>query len=328
MATSLLEGLTGLMTPSLLSTAARNLGESEASVAGGLGASFSTILAALAGKAGTPLGLGPIFDVISSPTNDGSVVKDPQVAAAVTPDSPLGALSGRLLSKLFGSQFPSIAHVVTRSSGLRAGSGGSLLNTAAPLVLGVLGNRVRAGGLSPAGLAGLLTGERDQIVRALPAGLGMIPGVGSLLGLKVTGREAAAVGAAAPGAATVARGWLGPAFAVLALAVVLWGLARASRSAAVDQAVGAVQGTAENVGEAAGDLEFNCGQQRITLGHVGDRTVLTTDRGTFDLRRIEAASGAKYEAFIDASTTFWNNGDRAMLAVRGRPYPACTRTAE
>jgi membrane-bound inhibitor of C-type lysozyme len=96
----------------------------------------------------------------------------------------------------------------------------------------------------------------------------------------------------------------------------------------VNQAVGAVQGAVADVGEAAGELEFSCGDQRITLGHIGDRTVLTTDRGTFDLRRVEAASGARYEAFIDASTTFWSKGDRAMLAVRGRSYPECTRIGE
>jgi membrane-bound inhibitor of C-type lysozyme len=328
MATSLLEGLQGLMTPSLLSTAARSLGESEASVAGGLAASCTTILAALAGKAATSHGLGPLFDLINSPTNGAGVVKDPLVAVAVTPNSPLGALSGRLLSKLFGSHLPSVADVITRSCGLRAGSGGSLLNTAAPLVLGVLGSRVRAAGLNPAGLTGLLTRERDQFVRALPVGLATIPGLGSLLGLRETGRGASAGGTATAAAAAPATRWLGPALAVLALAVVLWGLSRASQPAVVNQAVGAVQGAMGDVGAAAGDLEFSCGDQRITLDHIGDRTVLTTDRGTFDLRRVEAASGARYEAFIDASTTFWGKGDRALLAVRGRTYPECTRIGE
>src|SRR5262245_56995136 len=108
MATTLLDGLKGLVTPELLSTAARNLGESEASVGAGLGASFPTILAGLVGRAGNAQAMRPLFDLISSPANDDSVLKDPRLAATVTPESPLGAAASQLLGGLFGSQLPSV----------------------------------------------------------------------------------------------------------------------------------------------------------------------------------------------------------------------------
>lgn len=73
MATSLLDGLTSLVTPELLSTTARSLGESEGSVATGLGAAFPTVLAGLAAKAGDARAMRPLFDLINSPANDGSV---------------------------------------------------------------------------------------------------------------------------------------------------------------------------------------------------------------------------------------------------------------
>jgi membrane-bound inhibitor of C-type lysozyme len=326
MATSLLDGLKGLVTPELLSTAARSVGASEGSIATGLGASFPTILAGLAGKAGNAQAIRPFFDLISSPANDGSVLTDPRLAVTAAPESPLGAVGAKLLSGLFGSQLSSVGDVITRAAGLRSGSGGSLLRMAAPLVLGLLGDRVRSGGLSPTGLTSLLLGERDQIVSALPAGLG------SILSLKEIGRHVD-VGVAAPRGSTTearrpGRRWFWPALAALALIGVLWALSRYRRPA-VDQTVGAVTGVAadadDTLAAAVGDLRFHCGDQRITLGQSRDRTVLTTDAGTFDLRRVEAASGAKYEAFSDDSTTFWSRGDRATLTIRGKSYPECTR---
>ena len=326
MATSLLDGLKGLVTPDLLSTAARNLGESEASVGAGLGASFPTILAGLAGKAGNAQAMRPFFDIISSPANDGSVLRDPRLAVTATPGTPLGAAGAQLLSGLFGPQLSSVGDVVGRSSGLRSGAGGSLLGLAAPLVLGVLGNRVRSGGLNPAGLASMLLGERDQITRALPAGLASIPGLASILGAKEVGRTA---DIAAPPVSAARSRWLWPALAALALVAVLWGVSRNRPSTAVEETVGTVKGAVTDAGDtlaaAATDMRFRCGDQSVTLGHIGDRTVLTTDVGTFDVRLVKSGSGAKYEAYTDASTTFWNKGDRAMLAIKGKPYPECAR---
>jgi membrane-bound inhibitor of C-type lysozyme len=204
-----------------------------------------------------------------------------------------------------------------------------MLSMAAPLVLGLLGNRVRSGGLNPAGLATLLMGERDQIMRAAPAGLGAIPGFASILGLKDVGGDTDIAAAAPRVSAPGTPRWLWPALAALALVAVLWGLSRARRPAAVDETVGAVKGAVSDVRDtvvaAAGNVRFHCGDQRISVSRVEDRTVLNTDAGTFDLRPVQSASGAKYEAFTDASTTFWNKGDRGTLTIRGKSYPECTR---
>jgi heat shock protein HslJ len=138
-------------------------------------------------------------------------------------------VGSRLLSGLFGSQLSSVGDIIGRTAGVRTGAGPSLLNMAAPLVLGFLANRVRTGGLNLAGLSNLLLGERDQITRALP------PGIGSVLGFKDIGVSAPRVSAPATGTPR----WLWPALAALALIAVLWGLSR-SRRPAVDQTVGAV----------------------------------------------------------------------------------------
>jgi membrane-bound inhibitor of C-type lysozyme len=310
MATSLLEGLRGYVTPQLLSEVSRNLGESEGAVSAGLGSSAATILAGLAGKASSPQGMAPLFDLITNPANDGSVLKDPRLLAAGTAvSSPLGSLGGSLLSGLFGSQLGSVGDLIGRSAGLRAGSGASLLSMAAPLVMGLLGNRVRSGGLNAAGLGSLLLGQKDEILRAAPAGLS------SILGLKDIGRTATA--AATETVERARPSWLWPALAALALIAVVWILRNATRSSS-DQAVGAVT--------PALPAAFRCGDRSISIDQVDDRTVLTAGAETFTLNPVRSASGAKYEAEGDPATTFWSKGDKATLTIRGQTFPECTKT--
>lgn len=253
---------------------------------------------------------------------------DPRLAAAVTHESPLGLAAGRLLTGLFGAQLSSIREVIAQAAGVSSGAGASLLDVAAPLVLGVLGQRVRTAGLDAAGLSSLLLGERRRITHALPPGLGMIPGLGPLLDPAPASSDTRVEVAAAPLSASHTS-WLRPMPVALLLVVTLLGLSRARRVATADEAVGAMGKAPMDAGEASGAtfggaLRFRCGEQRVSLNQEGDRTVLTADAGTFDLRRVESASGAKYEAFTDGATTFWNKGDRARLTINGRSYPECT----
>ena len=51
-----------------------------------------------------------------------------------------------------------------------------------------------------------------------------------------------------------------------------------------------------------------------------DELLLTVEGEDFVLRRVPAASGAKYEATDDPTTVFWTKGDAATLTVRGKDY--------
>jgi membrane-bound inhibitor of C-type lysozyme len=315
MATSLLDGLKSMVTPEFLSGAARNLGESEGAVATGLGAAFPAILAGIVAKAGDSQAMRPLFDLISSPANDGGVIRDPRLALTATPQSPLGAAAGKLLSGVFGGQSSPIGDWISRFAGFRSGSGSTLLSMAAPLVLGLLGNRVRTGGLNPGGLGNLLLAEKDSIMRALPAGLG------SILGLKDVGISAPRIPAPS------SKRWLVPALAALAVVLVVWALGRNRRpadQAGGEMAAGMAPPPADTAAApAASDLKFVCGTENISFGHIGDRAVLTTSSGSFDLRPVTAASGAKYVAVTDSTTSFWNKGEKGTLKIKGTKYPEC-----
>jgi hypothetical protein len=217
---SLLERLHGLVTPDLLSSAARKLDEPEPLVAAGLRAAFPALLAGLGSKAQNARSLRALHELISQSGSAAEVLKHPRLAVAATPESPLGAAAGRLLTWLFGPHLPTVADLVARSAGLRAGSGEPLVELAAPLVLGLLVHRVRSDALGPAGLAGLLLGEHDRIARTVPPGL--------------------MAAADSTGARPPAFRWVPPTIALGILLLLLWGLSRDELPAAVDRTVGTI----------------------------------------------------------------------------------------
>lgn len=72
----------------------------------------------------------------------------------------------------------------------------------------------------------------------------------------------------------------------------------------------------------ASDLQ--CGDRKVTIGFVGDVMRLTAGDRSFDMRSVTSASGSKYEAAGDPSTTLWTKGSEATVVIRGVSYPPCT----
>jgi outer membrane protein OmpA-like peptidoglycan-associated protein len=172
MSSSLLDSLTGLITPDLIGKAASYLGDPEGSVSKGIAAALPLVLGGVATKASDQGFANGLFDLVSNPANDGSVLNN--VAALLTPSatsSPLGSLGGRLLSAVFGDNMNSAASALSGYAGSKPSTGNSLLSFVAPLVLGVLGKTVRSGGLNVSSLASLLLGQKDSIAGALPGPL-------------------------------------------------------------------------------------------------------------------------------------------------------------
>ena len=268
MSSNLLDSLTGLVTPDVVSAASRHLGDSESAISTGLGASFSSILLGLAAKSGSPESLRPAFDLITSPANDGSALEDPRQLLSAGPASPITSLGSNFLKSIFGSRLPTITNALGNTVGLRGSSAASLLNMAAPLVMGLLGNRVRKARLDPTGLSDLLAGQRDRILNAAPAG------VSSALGIGDIPRFYPQQMVMDPPRESSGSRWLWPALAALALIAVLWGLTRdghvTTQVAAMD-----VTGAVTSVSDAAG--EFGA---LVTRKLPGGLEVNVPERGT------------------------------------------------
>jgi len=219
---TLLEALDGFVTPQLLSRLSGQLGEPDSTVRSSLRMAFPTLLAGLLAKASDGGFLRHVTDLLGDSAVDPRMADDPAaVVTAAQASSPLGNLATRFLSSTFGGQLDTVTSQFAAATGLRAGTAGSLLRLASPLLMSALASRVRGGGLSA--LTSLLTSERTSILAALPAGLGQVIGLG---------RTAAQSGTAPTPEYERSRGvgWLWPVAAALAL-FAAWSLLRRSSTA-------------------------------------------------------------------------------------------------
>lgn len=234
MAASLLDSLTGLVTPSIASKAASMLGESDSGIRKGIGGTFPVLLSAIANKAGDSGFASSLFDLVRSPDNDGSILDDASSVLSASGTSPLAGLSNKLLGSVFGANTGSVANALSSYAGIRSSSASALMSLAAPLLLGVLGKRVRAEGLNAASLASLLHGQKDTFAAALP---GPLANIRTLLGGAAVGAETRERESYTPPASTARRArsspwkWVIPALAVLAVIWILASLLGRNRQA-------------------------------------------------------------------------------------------------
>ncbi len=170
MTTSLIDSVKNLATPELSSRIASSLGEPVEGVTSGLTGGLSSMLLGILGKSGDPAAMRSVFNTVTDPANDGRVLDNPS-AIVGAPEGALSSLGGQLLSNVFGGRASAVNDILARSSGLRLGSISSLMRLAAPLLLAVLGKRVREGGLNAGSLARQFDDEREGIERAAPVGV-------------------------------------------------------------------------------------------------------------------------------------------------------------
>jgi membrane-bound inhibitor of C-type lysozyme len=72
---------------------------------------------------------------------------------------------------------------------------------------------------------------------------------------------------------------------------------------------------------------WTCGAEPVSVGYAGDQAILMVGGDSIPVQPVPSASGVRYDAGLDPGTFIWSKGDRAMLQVRGRPYPECTHVA-
>jgi OOP family OmpA-OmpF porin len=176
MPTTLIDSLKSLITPTVVSKAASQFGESEAAVAQALPAGAATVLAGLLGKANDSGSMGRIFELITDRSNDGTALSNIAGLLGGGGGSPLVGLGSRLLSLLFGDRTSALSGALAGATGIKSSTASSILGFAAPLVMALLGSRARSEGLTASGLSSLLLGQKDSILSALPSGLASLLG--------------------------------------------------------------------------------------------------------------------------------------------------------
>lgn len=216
MSQSLLEQLGSLVTPDVLQSLSKLTGEPQAAISKGLGAAFPTLLNGLlqgSGNAGLMQQVASAITGGGAPTWLGSLGS--LLAAGKLPGS-AWAMGSQLLSTLYSNKLDGVTGAIASFAGLRPTGATSVLGFAAPMVLGLLGNRMgQSGGVSAAGLASLLGAEKAGITAAMPQGLTSLI---SQLSTPVKAAAAAGVATAASAAVSAATAAVKPAVAPAAAA--------------------------------------------------------------------------------------------------------------
>jgi outer membrane protein OmpA-like peptidoglycan-associated protein len=213
---TILDTVRGLLTPEVTARAASLLGESESGVSRGLSAAIPAILSGLLAKSGDSSLLQRIMSLLTDPGLDPNLGRSigGMLTTGGLAQTPATDLGQRFLSMIFGDRLAPVASALAEYAGLRSSTASSLLGMAAPLVMSVLGGRVRKDGLDARGLASLLTSQRDGILAAAPTALSGLTGLGMPRGVPTEAVPRA-------GAWGGSRAWLGAALAGLAL-LALW----------------------------------------------------------------------------------------------------------
>jgi OOP family OmpA-OmpF porin len=173
MSASLVETLSGLITPSLLGTISSSLGESEVATTKALGAAFPTVLAGLLSRSSDQAAMGTLEGLLRDKANDGSLLANLGSLVGTGVSSPVQQLGTRFMDGIFGHRIGALAGALAQFSGMRSASASSLLALAGPVVMSVLGSKLSETG---GGLAGLLGSQRQAILGAVPQGLASVIG--------------------------------------------------------------------------------------------------------------------------------------------------------
>jgi len=181
MSVNLLDLLKDQVTGPLVSNASKFLGASPDKTSSAISSIFPSLLGKLVDQgADNEEGAKSILDLVSG--TDASILDDIGGIFSKGSGSVNGLLNSGsgLLSSLLGNKVGGIVDMIAGSSGMKSSSTSSLLKMAAPFLFGIIKRQIANKGIS--GLMGLLSGQKNHVKSALPAGMGSVLGLSSLGG--------------------------------------------------------------------------------------------------------------------------------------------------
>jgi OmpA-OmpF porin, OOP family len=294
MSNFLLDSITDVLRSGSLAAVATRLGQSEQQVTRGMQMAVAAIGAGLATKTQDRGFTRQLFDLATTRGVDPArAVADPSTLLAHgAPDSPTSAGS-QFVGSVFGNSTAPVTGAIASATGLSPDSTTSLLGMAGTLVLGVLGSRIRSGGMTPNGFADWLAGQRDGLLREAP------PAVRGLLGIPAATDASIAAGIAPrPAAGARSDRWLWSAIAAILVLGVVWNVLRGNRAAvetqaaagtASDTSAGEIAATAVIVRRLPNGVALripNNGTEIKLLSYLDDPTRTGKDTTWFDFDRL------------------------------------------
>lgn len=146
-----------------LSQIGRQIGADEQTTRSALSAAMPLLLSALANNASQPDGAQSLHQALVE-DHDGSILDN--IPAFLS--NPQAANGSGILGHILGGQQPVIAQGLAQNIGLDSGQVEQLLQIAAPLLMGALGQQQQQQGFDPNGLSAFLGGQQQAVQQSNP----------------------------------------------------------------------------------------------------------------------------------------------------------------
>lgn len=165
----LTQGLLQQLSGGALSQISQQIGVDESATGSVLSTAMPLLMSALANNASQPDQAQALHQALGN-DHDGSILND---LGGFLGD-PQSANGAGILGHILGGQQSGVTQGLAQSTGLNSNQAGSLLEIAAPLVMGVLGQQQQQQGLDTDGLANFLSGQQQAINQANPMISGLL----------------------------------------------------------------------------------------------------------------------------------------------------------
>ena len=146
-----------------LSQISQQIGMDEQTTGSALSASIPLLVSALANNASKPDGAQALHQALTN-DHDGSILND--VSGFL--GNPQAANGAGILDHVLGSQQPMVTQGLAQHTGLESGQMGQLLQIAAPLVMGALGQQQQQQSFDPNSLSAFLGGQQQMAQQSNP----------------------------------------------------------------------------------------------------------------------------------------------------------------
>ncbi len=152
-----------------LSRIGQQIGADQQTTSSALSAALPLLLSALANNASKPEGAQALHQALTQ-DHDGSILNN--VSGFL--DDPQSANGAGILSHILGGQQPVVTQGLAQGTGLNSGQIGQLLQIAAPLVMGILGQQRQQNNLDTNGLSAFLGGQQQMAQQSNPGMMGVL----------------------------------------------------------------------------------------------------------------------------------------------------------
>jgi hypothetical protein len=152
-----------------LSQISQKIGVDEQTAGSALSAAMPLLVSALANNASNPKGAKALSKALKK-DHDGSILNDMPGFLG----NPQAAKGAGILEHILGGQQPVVTQGLAQGTGLDSNQIGQLLQIAAPLVMGALGQQQQQQGLNANGLSAFLGDQQQQAQQSNPDMMSML----------------------------------------------------------------------------------------------------------------------------------------------------------